>query len=224
MGTLLAFTALCTWGIGDFLIQRSSRRFGSVITLFSITGLAAIVLLPWAWPEIISTVTDLAKLKILLLTSGAILVAALLNFESLRRGKISVIEPIYAGEIPVAAGLAAIFLGETLSPVEVGLITLLVVSIAVLSTESIKDLRSIKFEPGLGFAIGGTLAMGVANYLYAAGGRLTSVIMINWFTDAVMALAMVAVILYKRNWMVVLESWRTHPKLLLTMSVADNIA
>ena len=81
MGTLLAFAALCTWGLGDFLIQRSSRRFGSVITLFSITGLAAIVLLPLVWSDIIATFQDGRQLGWLLAGSVVITVAAFLNFE-----------------------------------------------------------------------------------------------------------------------------------------------
>jgi hypothetical protein len=47
MGTLFAFIALISWGIGDFLIQKGARRFGNWITLFYITALVSITLFPF---------------------------------------------------------------------------------------------------------------------------------------------------------------------------------
>lgn len=224
MGTLLAFAALCTWGLGDFLIQRSSRRFGSVVTLFSITGLAALVLLPFVWGEIISTQQSGNQLKWLLGGSVVITIAALLNFESLRRGKISVIEPIYAGEIPVTAILASVVLGEHLTLLEIGLICLLVLGIAAVSTESVEGWKQIKLEPGLIYAVFGTIAMGTANFLLAAGGRVTSVLMVNWFTDVWMAVIMLVVLLYRRQLLQLVRAWRTSPGLMSTMTISDNLA
>jgi drug/metabolite transporter (DMT)-like permease len=224
MGTLLAFAALCTWGLGDFLIQRSSRRFGSVVTLFSITGLAALVLLPFVWGEIISTLQSGNQLKWLLGGSVVITIAALLNFESLRRGKISVIEPIYAGEIPVTAILASVVLGEHLTLLEIGLICLLVLGIAAVSTESVEGWRQVKLEPGLIYAVFGTIAMGTANFLLAAGGRVTSVLMVNWFTDVWMAVIMLVVLLYRRQLLQLVRAWRSSPGLMSTMTISDNLA
>lgn len=224
MGTLLAFAALCTWGLGDFLIQRSSRRFGSVVTLFSITGLAAIVLLPLVWDEISTTLQDGHQLRWLLAGSAVITIAALLNFESLRRGKISVIEPIYAGEIPVAAILASVVLGEHLTLLETGLICLLVLGIAAVSTESVEGWRQVKLEPGLIYAVFGTIAMGTANFLLAAGGRVTSVLMVNWFTDVWMAVIMFVVLIYRRQLKQLLTAWRTRFGMMSVMTVSDNLA
>jgi len=43
------------------------------------------------------------------------LIMSLLNFESLKEGKISVVEPIFTLEVPVAIFLAFIFFRETVS-------------------------------------------------------------------------------------------------------------
>ena len=134
------------------------------------------------------------------------------------------IEPIYAGEIPVAAILASVILREHLSVLEIILISLLVLGIAAVSTESIVGWRQIKLEPGLVYAIFGTIAMGTANFLLAAGGRVTSVLMVNWFTDAWMAVIMLAVLLYRRQVKQLIIAWRTRPGLMSTMTVSDNLA
>jgi len=34
VGIGLAFVAMLCWGIGDFLIQKSTRRIGNTVTLF----------------------------------------------------------------------------------------------------------------------------------------------------------------------------------------------
>ena len=50
MGILLAITALIAWGLGDFLIERSARKFGDWVALFYMTSFGAIVLSPFC-PE-----------------------------------------------------------------------------------------------------------------------------------------------------------------------------
>jgi len=47
MGITFAFLALAAWGIGDFLIQRTARKFGAGEALFYITAVATVGLLPF---------------------------------------------------------------------------------------------------------------------------------------------------------------------------------
>jgi drug/metabolite transporter (DMT)-like permease len=44
IGIGMAFIAMLCWGVGDFLIQKSTRKLGNVETLFLITFFGAIVL------------------------------------------------------------------------------------------------------------------------------------------------------------------------------------
>ena len=104
------------WGFGDFLIQRSIRKIGDWETLFLITFFGVILLLPFAWNDIGIMLTNMGTGFIILVVGGVILfVAALLEFEALKRGKISVVEPAWSLEIPAAGILAFLILGETLT-------------------------------------------------------------------------------------------------------------
>jgi len=109
MGILFAVTALLAWGLGDFLIEKSARKFGNWIALFYISAFGAIVLFPFVYADIGSAFASHAA--ILWITSFIILISALFNFEALRVGKISVVEPIFAFEVPVAGFFAAVVIG-----------------------------------------------------------------------------------------------------------------
>jgi len=186
MGILLAFVALLSWGLGDFLIQRSARKFGDWVALFYITAFAAVVLFPFVYNDIARSLS--AHGVLLWATSFVILLAGLLDFEALRIGKISVIEPIYALEIPVAAFLAAYVIHEQLSLLQIIFIATLVAGIFLVSITSFQRLKKIGAEKGVWQAVLGTIGVGAVNFLFGVGSRETSPLMINWFTSIFIAL------------------------------------
>ena len=107
LGIMFAFAALVFWGFGDFLIQRSTRKLGDWETLFVITAFGVVILTPFIYsdPEFALLFED----KTFLMFTGisvVLLLAAILDFEALKRGKIAVVEPIYALEVPISAILA----------------------------------------------------------------------------------------------------------------------
>ena len=108
-GIVLAFVSMLCWGFGDFLIQRSARKIGDWETLFVITFFGSIVLLPFVWKSLPAVFSDNNSLIVLLIASVVIFVAALIDFEALKKGKLAVVEPIWAFEIPAAAFLAFLF-------------------------------------------------------------------------------------------------------------------
>lgn len=148
MGILLALTALISWGLGDFLIQRSTRKFGDWVALFYVTAFGAIVLFPFVLNDLVSSFTFHSAL--LWLAAGVTLFFALLDFEALRVGKISVIEPIYAFEIPVAALLAVYFVHERLTAIQILLIFSVMLGIFLISTRSFGHFKRIHLEKDLG--------------------------------------------------------------------------
>src|SRR5688572_3789888 len=95
IGIIFAFAAMLCWGFGDFLIQKSTRKFGDVETLFLTSLFGAIVLLPFIYKDLSIVFTAIPQLLLLTGASVVLLVAALLDFEALKRGKIAVVEPIY---------------------------------------------------------------------------------------------------------------------------------
>jgi len=52
VGIGLAFVAMLCWGIGDFWIQKSTRKVGDSEALFFITAFGAAVLLPFVYKDI----------------------------------------------------------------------------------------------------------------------------------------------------------------------------
>ena len=52
LGIIFAFAAMLCWGFGDFLIQKSTRKFGDVETLFFISFFGAVVLFPFVFTVI----------------------------------------------------------------------------------------------------------------------------------------------------------------------------
>ena len=49
---LLAFGAMISWGIGDFLIQKSTRKIGDIESLAWIGIIGSIILLPLALKDL----------------------------------------------------------------------------------------------------------------------------------------------------------------------------
>ena len=124
VGIILAFVAMLSWGFGDFLMQRSIRRLGNWRTLFFISTTGAVMLLPFVWnniPDIFSP-DSRSILTVLLLSSLILFVAAVLDFEALKRGKLAIVEPIWSVEVPVAGILAFIILREEISLLQIILI------------------------------------------------------------------------------------------------------
>ena len=112
VGIGLAFVAMLCWGFGDFLIQKSTRKIGDWETLFVICAFGSLILLPFVWKDIPATFANNKGLWILLAGSAILFIAALLDFEALKKGKLAVVEPIWSFEVPASALLAFFILGE----------------------------------------------------------------------------------------------------------------
>ena len=223
MGIAFAFLALIFWGIGDFLIQRSVRKFGDWIMIFYIDLIGVIMFTPFVFKTLIPTVRKPDDLAILLVASTVLLFAALVDFEALKNGKISVVEPIFAFEVPVTAILAYFFIQERITVPELSLILVLVVGIALVATKSWRHFR-LKIEKGVLLAILTTIFMGTANFLFGFGGRQTDPWLINWFTSAFLALVSLIYILSKGQAGLILQDWRINKNLITQVSIYDNLA
>lgn len=222
MGILLALTALFSWGLGDFLIQRSARKFGDWAALFYITAFASIILFPFVYKDIVHSLN--AHGILLLAASFVILFAGLLDFEALRVGKISVIEPIYALEIPVAAFLAAYVIHEKLTVAQIIFIASIVVGIFLISTKSFHSLKSLHAEKGVWQALFATIGMGAVNFLFGVGSRETSPLMINWFTSVFIAVIAIVYLAFNSRLYELIENFQSQKILIFNVSFFDNLA
>ena len=95
IGIALAFVAMLSWGFGDFWIQRATRKIGDWETLFVITIFGAVILLPFVYRDLPALFTGSAvTLLVLAVLCVVLFLAAILDFEALRVGKLAIIEPV----------------------------------------------------------------------------------------------------------------------------------
>jgi uncharacterized membrane protein len=222
MGILLAITALFSWGLGDFLIEKSARKFGDWMALFYITAFGAVILFPFVYHDLAGAFAS--HWLLLAATSAVMLAAAALDLEALRRGKISVIEPICAFEIPVSAFLAAFLIGEHPTVLQIILIVAIMAGIFLVSVRSFHAMRSARFEKGTWYAIFGTIGLGTSAFFYGIGARETNPLIVNWVANLVMAAASFGAIAFRKKIRTIGANLKGNLRLVANMSFFDNLA
>lgn len=191
MGLVYVFVALVGWGFGDFLIQKSIRKFGNWEVLFLIAITGFIFLTPFVLEDLFVFFLNLDWLSVaLFFLLGLIsLVAGLFDFEALKQGKIAIVEPIYTLELLVTAFLASIFLGEVLNLWQYILIFFLIAGIGLISITNLHDLKNFSFEKGVKLAILATVGMGAINFLFGLNSRQTDPLLVNWFVNLFLSIS-----------------------------------
>lgn len=190
IGIILAIIAMLSWGFGDFFIQRSVRKIGDWESLFLITSFGAIVLTPFVYKEILTIFLLNSKSLFLLFgTALIILLAALINFEALKEGKLSIVEPVWSIEVIAGTILSFIVLKEFISSSQIIIIFLLIFSLILVSLKSYHLEKKIWFEKAVFITVIGAVLMGSSTFLMGWGARETNPLIINWFVDMFMALA-----------------------------------
>jgi len=180
LSVLAAFGAMFCWGFGDFFIQRTTRRIGDVESLAFIGIIGAVGLLPFV-------IGDLPLLfspanAILLLVLGIItFIAAIIDFEALKEGKLCVVDVILEIELPVTVVLGLVFFGEMLSLPQLAAIVAAFLGILLISFDKCKLKNSLgRLEKGALLAFIAAVTMAVTNFLTAASSKNISPIMAIW--------------------------------------------
>lgn len=222
MGLTFAFIAILGWGLGDFLIARSARKLGDWEALFWIVLFASVVLFPF----VSNSLQHLSGFDwfVLSLTSIVILTASLLDFEALRVGKISVVEPVFAMEVPVTIALATFFTGEHLSLQQLLYIGILLFGIVLVSNKKLGSLHIRTIEKGVWVAVLTTIGMGSANFLFGFGSRATDPLMITWFTSMFMTAATLFYLARSNQLHKLAANLRRNTWLILAVGMADTAA
>lgn len=226
LGIIAALGAMLSWGFGDFSIQRATRAFGDIRTLVFI-GLAGIVgLLPFVWDEIPRLFLDTSKLTLLTVTGLVIFVAAILDFEALRQGKIAIIEPILAFELPITVALSVVFLNENLTPMQFGLTAATFGGIVLSVTQHRRHLHYHErlLEPGVLFAVTGSIIMGGVNFLVGISSQQTSPAMAIWFTNVVFTSLSLIYLIWRKEVTSLFSGIKHNPWPVLAVCVLDNLA
>lgn len=225
IGILAALVAMFCWGFGDFFIQRSTRKIGDWETLFLITFAGAVGLFPFIVSDLPSLFQHVDQTLWIILVAGILLlVAALLEFEALKEGKISVIEPTWSLEIPAAAILAALVLGESLTTGQTGAIIGLITGLILVSYKSGTLHKRFFFEKGVRISILAALIMGATNFFVGWGARETDPLMINFIISAISLVGSGIFLIAKGKLASTFRHLTTYPKTIIPMMFLDNIA
>ncbi|MDO8470303.1 MAG: DMT family transporter [bacterium] len=225
-GIVFALLALLSWAIGDFLIQRTVRAVGDLRTLLWIDGIGAIILLPFVVRDLPTSFHSSAGLALATAAGVVIFFTALMEFEALRRGKISVIEPIMSIELLVTVALAVALWGERLSPLQLLLVGATFIGILLAVTVHHTHLRFHKriFERGVALAAGGAITMGVVNFLVGASSQNVSPLFVIWWSNVVTLVLAAGYLAIRDGFGALAADIRSHGKLILGVSVVDNAA
>jgi len=226
IGIFLALGALFSWGAGDFLIQQSSRKVGVNRTLFINGIIGLIILTPFILRGDLSVFYNPKSLLILAGTGLLMVIAALVDFEALREGKISVIEPVYALELPLTVGLGIFLAGEHLGWGIYGLIGLIFIGTVMTGTVHKFQLHYHRriFEKGVFLAILAAVLMSFANYYVAIGSRETSALLALWFVNAAIVVLCGIILLAKGDYKGMVKAVGKHKGVALGQGVVDNLA
>ncbi|MFH0987959.1 MAG: DMT family transporter [Parcubacteria group bacterium] len=225
LGIALAFAAMLLWGFGDFLIQKSTRKVGDWETLLFITLFGAVVLLPFVWNDLPSLFNgDYKVLVVILIASISLFAAAIIDFEALRKGKLSIVEPLWSLEVPIAAFFAFFLISERISWLQTIFIVGLLVCLMLVSFREKKFNRAVLLEKGAILAIAGAILMGSANFFMGWGGRVSNPLMVNFCADVFMLVASIIYIVARHKVNCLFCDFKNSYKLLVPMALLDNSA
>lgn len=226
LGILFAVLALLSWGFGDFFIQKATRIFGDIKTLFYIGITGVVVLFPFIRGELTVVFQNNTYLILLTLTGVVIFFAALFDFEGLRCGKIAIIEPVLGIELPVTIALAMIFLNERPSLVQLLLMLATFLGIVLAITVHHTHLHYHKriFEKGIILAGLGAITMGLVNFLVGVSSQKISPLMTIWFTNTLFTALCVVYMVFRGELKEIIASIRRSPKVFATVIALDNAA
>ena len=223
-GILLALVALVGWACGDFMIQRVTRRVGTIKALFYIAAVGAIGLAPFALPHLNEMLVG-NNLFILILAVCITFFAAIFDFDALHDGKLAVVEPVIGLELPIVILLSIIFRGESLTFLQISAIVAIFIGITLTVTQrKFHWHRRIVLEKGFIYAGIGAVGMALTNFLYAVSSQDSSAIFTVWFIHTVFAVVCLVILARWRVVYTIFDDIKKYPAGILVMAVADNVA
>ncbi len=225
IGIALAFVAMLSWGVGDFFIQRSARKVGDWESLFFVSFFGALFLSPFAYKNSLLLISHYSNvLSIILLLCVVLFIAAIMDFEALRIGKLAIIEPIWAFEVPASALLAFFILGERTDTLQILLIGFLLVGLALVSMKNRFDFKKFIFEKGTIIAFFAAILMGGANFLMGWSSRLSDPITANFLSNIFIIFVTGLFLLFTGRFGNLFKDFINNKRVLLFMSIPDTIA
>src|SRR5574337_25869 len=189
-GIALSSLALLGWGFGDSFIQRTSRRVGSGLALFSIAAIGSILFFPFVIGDLPRVLATKPQIWFLALTSAVGVFPAILYFEGLKRGKLTVIEPMLSLELPTTIGLSLIFRHEQITWLQAGAIALVFCGILLAITKRLPALDGSRaaLERGAIFGLAAAIGLGLGNFMTGMFSQDIGPLVTVWFNRTCFAI------------------------------------
>jgi drug/metabolite transporter (DMT)-like permease len=225
-GLIFAFLALFSWGFGDFSIQKAVRSIGIWKSLFVIGIVGVVGIFPFILGELPTLATEPKNIGLLALAGLVVFFTALFEFESLRRGKLAIVEPVLGLELPITVALSMFLWGEELSLPQLLLVgtTFIGVVLAVTIHHTHLHYHRRILERGVILAGVGAIGMGLFNFLVGVGSQETSPLMTIWFTNCVFTLLCLAYLSTTGQIRTLVADIRAHILTMFAVSILDNAA
>ncbi len=219
---LCAVWAFLSRWIGDFLIQRSTRKVGDRETLLVVALSATIFLFPFIYHDL-NSIFLFKNIFILLLAAGIFLIMSLLSFESLKRGKISVVEPIFTLEVPVAVFLAFIFFNETIFWQQWILITILLIWLILVSLKPHHFRKYSWLEAWVLLAILAAIFEWISNFVVSFSSRINNPLLTIRFLSFLSAVVSFVFLMRKHSIKTLRYEIVSYKKLFSWLGILDNL-
>jgi len=222
---LFAFSAMLFWGIGDFLIQKTVKKIGDLETTVAIGIIGMIGLFPFVKKDIASVFTSTHSLTPLFVSGILILLATLALLESMKRGKLSVVEVVVTLELPMTIMLGLNFFGERLMLGQWVIIGFLLFGIFLSSTDFSKIKRKHFLEKGVLLAVIAAIISASVNFMMAFNVKNEiSPFLVIWFPWAVCVFVSIPFIYFREGLGLFLSNMKKFKLLVLITGLIDTFA
>lgn len=225
IGLLAAIGAVICWSFGDFFIQRTVRKIGSIESLFFIGLIGSFLLFPFVAAELPSAFSNSNILLSLFFLGFITLLVSLTNMFAYREGKLSIIDPLLELELPVAIILGIVFLKESISAEQLLLSFAILAGIILISIKNFSSLSyKLLLEKGALLGIATALGMGFMDFAATIVARTASPLLAIWSAWLMFGVACGVFIFYKKRFRGIILDARKNIKLILAEGIFDTSA
>ncbi len=224
IGVLAAFCAMIFWGVGDFFIQKTTRRLGDVEALFFIGVIGSVVLFPLVFRELPNIFSSSNISLALFLLGFSTLIVSIINFQALKEGKLAIVEPILELELPITMIFAFVLLQERLTLLQIFFSAVLFSGIMLISISKTKFKSSHFLEKGVLLAVATAFGFGFLNLFTGHVARTTSPLLAIWSAWTVFAMFCFIYLLYKKGLPRIISDAKKSRNIILAESIFDTFA
>lgn len=184
---LIAFIPFFGWAIGDFFIQRCSKKIGTMETLLFIS-LIPLIVTPFIWDSVTTLSYD--QHVSLIGMSFLVFIYAIALFHAFRVTKLSVVESVVALELPITVAVAVILGKEVITHTYLVFFIVICTGVFLASTKSFSHLKTRRsiFERGTLIALVATCLAALSNYFIAIASQLSSPLIAIWYMHVVIGI------------------------------------